>query len=110
MATSYRHFDHKERTLIYWWRNEQLSLREMARRLRRSHASISRELRRNLWCGRHYDPRGAQLLSTYRVQRRAKRERLKSKQVREYVHQKLHIGWTPETERLSGFTHTIHHV
>jgi len=96
MATSYRHLDHKERTLIYWWRKEQLSLREMGRRLRRSHTSISRELKRNRWCGKEYFPRGAQILAASRLQCRAKRDRLKSKQVRTYVHEKLQIGWTPE--------------
>ena len=96
MATSDRHLDHKERTLIYWWRKERLRLREIGRRLRRSHPSISRELRRNRWCGNPYFPRGAQLLSTDRVQRRAKRERVQSTQVRESVPQNLHIGWTPE--------------
>lgn len=96
MKQCYRHFDHKERTLIYWWKKEHLSLREIARRLRRSHTSISRELRRNRWCGQSYFPRGAQILSASRVQRQAKRDRLKSNQVREYVHQKLQIGWTPE--------------
>ncbi len=96
MEQCYRHFDHKERTLIYWWRKENLSLREIARRLRRSHTSISRELRRNRWCGQSYFPRGAQILAVSRVQRRAKRDRLKSKQVQAYVHEKLHIGWTPE--------------
>ncbi|GJL66591.1 MAG: hypothetical protein NPIRA05_15620 [Nitrospirales bacterium] len=48
------HFDHKERTLIYWGRKEDLSFREMGRRLRRSHTSISRELKRNRWCGQAY--------------------------------------------------------
>jgi len=96
MAKSYSHLDHRERTLIYWWRKEDLSLREIARRLRRSHTSISRELRRNLWCGQHYYPRGAQMLYVNRVHQRAKRYRLKSKPVRDYVHQKLRIGWTPE--------------
>ena len=96
MEQCYRHFDHKERTLMYWWRKENLSLREIARRLRRSHTSISRELRRNRWCGQSYFPRGAQILAVSRVQRRAKRDRLKSKQVQAYVHEKLHIGWTPE--------------
>ena len=96
MPKRYSHLDLKERTLIYWWRKEHLSRREIARRLQRSHASISRELRRNRWCGRHYYPRGAQMLYDDRVHRRAKRYRLKSKQVRDYVHQKLHIGWTPE--------------
>ena len=83
MTKSYRHFDHKERTLIYWWRKENLSQREMARRLRRSHASISLELRRNLWCGLRYCPRGAQILYDYRVVTRATRYRLKSKQIRD---------------------------
>jgi len=96
MGKNYSHFDHKERTLIYWWRKEQLSLRDMARRLRRSHTSISRELKRNRWCGKEYFPRGAQMLYAYRMQRRAKRDRLKSNAVRKYVHEKLHIGWTPE--------------
>jgi len=96
MAKGYKHFDHKERTLIYWWRKELLTLREMARRLRRCHTSISRELKRNRWCGKEYFPRGAQLLAGYRLQARARRERLKSQPVRAYVQQKLHMGWTPE--------------
>jgi IS30 family transposase len=96
MEQSYKHFDHQERTLIYWWRKEHLSLREMAQRLRRSHTSISRELRRNLWCGQQYFPRGAQLIAEGRLHQRAKRDRLKSKAVREYVHQKIPLGWTPE--------------
>ena len=96
MEQCYRHFDHKERTLMYWWRKEKLSLREIGRRLRRSHTSVSRELRRNRWCGKEYFPRGAQILATTRLQCRAKRDRLKSKPVRAYVHEKLEIGWTPE--------------
>jgi IS30 family transposase len=40
MAKRYKHFDHKERTLSSWWRKEHLSLREMGRRLRRSHTSM----------------------------------------------------------------------
>jgi len=96
MTKGYQHFDLKERTLIYWWRKEQLSLRKMGRRLRRSHTSIRRELRRYLWYGQHYYPRGAQLLSGYRLQERAQRERLKTKPGHEYVQQKLRIGWTPE--------------
>ena len=48
MPKNYQHLDLTERILIAGWRNEQLSLRAIARRLQRSHASISRELRRNL--------------------------------------------------------------
>ena len=57
---------------------------------------MSRGLRRNRWCGKEYFPRGAQILASDRLHYRAKRDRLKSKQVRAYVHEKLSIGWTPE--------------
>jgi IS30 family transposase len=96
MPKRYKHLDLTERTLISGWRDEQLSLREIARRLKRNHASISRELRRNLWGGHQYWPRGAQILAFARLQNRASRERLKSNSVRAYVHQQLHKGWTPE--------------
>lgn len=96
MGQHYKHFDYAERALIYWWRKEHLSLREMGRRLHRSHGSLSRELRRNLWCGLHYYPRGAQLIYGYRLQERTTRPRLKSPRLRKYVHQQLQRGWTPE--------------
>jgi len=95
MATSYRHLDHKERTLIYWWQNEQLSLREIGRRLRRSHTSIRRALRRNCWCRQPYFPRGAQMLYASRMQRRATRDRVQSNAVRTSVHQHVQLGWPP---------------
>jgi len=66
-----RHLDHRERTLIFWWRKEQLNLSEMARCLRRSHTSIRRELKRDGWCGKESFPRGAQLLAGYRREARA---------------------------------------
>jgi IS30 family transposase len=62
----------------------------------RSHSTISRELRRNLWCGRHYYIRGAQEIYEYRLHYRAQKFRLKSQAIRDYVHRKLRIGWTPE--------------
>ncbi len=96
MEKRYRHIDHKERTLVYWWWKEPLSLREIGRRLRRSHTSISRELRRNGWSQKPYFPRGGQRLADSRLRRRATRERFKSQAVREYVHPKGPLGWTPE--------------
>ena len=92
----YYHLDYRERSLIYWWRKDKVGLREIGRRLKRSHTTISRELKRNLWCGKHYYPRGAQMMYAYRIEHRAKRYRLKSKQVRTHIYQKLSIGWTPE--------------
>ncbi|MGB0911202.1 MAG: helix-turn-helix domain-containing protein [Nitrospirales bacterium] len=96
MGQQYCHLTHTERTLMYWWRKEQLPHREIGRRLGRSHSSINRELRRNLWCQKPYFTSGAQRLADARLRRRAKRERLKPNLVRAYVHQKVPLGWTPE--------------
>ncbi len=96
MTVHYTHLDKRERTLIKDWHNQDISRREIGRRLNRSHSTISRELRRNLWCGRHYYIRGAQELYEYRLKQRAQRTRLKNEATRDYVNQKLHIGWTPE--------------
>ena len=96
MAKTYQHLNLTERTLLAEWGKEPLSLREMACRLQRSHASLSRELRRNRWSRGSYWPPGAQILARARLQYRACRDRLKSKRLRAYVHQQLHKGWTPE--------------
>lgn len=96
MITHYSHLNRTERTLIKGWRKQNLSLREIGRRLNRSHTTISRELKRNLWCGRHYYIRSAQEFYEYRLKRRAQRFRLKTQWARDFVYQKLHIGWTPE--------------
>lgn len=96
MTTHYSHLNKTERTLIKDWKKQCISLREIGRRLNRSHTTISRELRRNLWCGRHYYIRGAQEFYEHRLKRRAQRFRLKTQSLRRFVHQKLSIGWTPE--------------
>ena len=96
MATYYTHLNKTERTLLKDWRNQGVSMREIGRRLNRSHTTISRELRRNLWCGKHYYIRSAQEFYERRLQQRAQRYRLKTQSIRDFVHQKLHIGWTPE--------------
>ncbi len=93
---NYSHLDKRERTLIKDWHKRDVSLREIGRRLNRSHTTISRELRRNLWCGKHYYIRGAQEIYERRLKRRAQRYRLKTESIRKYVIGKLHIGWTPE--------------
>lgn len=96
MTKYYSHLNKTERTLIKDWKNQDISIREIGRRLGRSHTTISRELRRNLWCGRYYYIRSAQELYERRLKQRAQRYRLKTKSIRNFVHQKLSIGWTPE--------------
>ncbi|MDO8657122.1 MAG: helix-turn-helix domain-containing protein, partial [Candidatus Levybacteria bacterium] len=44
----YKHFSLEERERIFAFKQEGLSLREIAKRLGRSHTSLSRELRRNI--------------------------------------------------------------
>ncbi|MBL4818061.1 MAG: IS30 family transposase [Deltaproteobacteria bacterium] len=97
MGQKYNHLNHSERTLIFWWKKDKLSIREMARRMKRSHTTISRELRRNYWLPNDgYSARGAQERYEFRLKRRARRFRLKSEFVRSYVTEKLSNGWTPE--------------
>jgi len=96
MGAHYSHLDKRERTLLKDWRGQGLGIREIGRRLNRHHSTISRELRRNLWSGKHYYIIGAEQIYAARMRRRAQRYRLKSPSIRAYVHQKLLIGWTPE--------------
>jgi transposase, IS30 family len=97
MSQCYKHLSHSERTLIYWWLKDNLSIREMGRRMNRSHSTISRELKRNLWFSNpNYSPRGAQQKYEWRLQRRATRYRLKEPCIRRYVIDRLQAGWTPE--------------
>ena len=105
MGNYYFHLDKRERTLIKQWRHEGLGLREIGRRLDRSHSSISRELKRNLWCGKHYYVRSAQEMCEQRLKKRAQRFRLKNQHTRDYLHAKLKVGWTPEiiSGRLKAF-------
>jgi len=74
------------------------SIREVARRLRRSHSTISRELKRNIssiYVPTYY-PHPANDKYINRVVFRARRLRLKSEETKKYVIEKLKIGWMPE--------------
>ncbi|WP_317933587.1 IS30 family transposase [Halioxenophilus sp. WMMB6] len=93
---SYKHLTYSERTLIKDWMNKGHSYREIGRRLNRSHTTISREIKRNLWCGEHYYLRSAQEFYEARMKNRAQRFRLKTPQTRTYVIEKLNQGWSPE--------------
>ncbi|MBU1000888.1 helix-turn-helix domain-containing protein [Patescibacteria group bacterium] len=44
----FKHLSLMERELLYGWRKEKVSLREIGRRLGRDHTSLSDELKRNL--------------------------------------------------------------
>ena len=113
MAKNYTHLDSRERYLIYNWRLEGHSLREMGRRLGRNHSTISRELQRNRRIHHHWFPLHAQMLYQRRMAMRAQRFRLKTMAIRRFVHAKLAIGWTPELisgrlKKLEALPNTSH--
>ena len=66
-----------------------------ARLLNRSHATISREIRRNkyYYYVPTYYPHPAQFYYEQRMKERAKRIKLKSIEAQQYVADKLKLGW-----------------
>jgi len=71
------------------------SLREIARALGKSHATVSRELKRN-GMDKEYVAYRADRFAMRRKKRAARRKRLKNDVTRRYVHEKLKLGWSPE--------------
>lgn len=98
MARHFQHLTQHERDLVAVWRGQGMSLRTMATRLRRSHTTLSRELRRNVPPIRrgYYLAHKAQARATAREQTSHRRERLRSSRVRRYVTRQLAQGWSPE--------------
>jgi IS30 family transposase len=78
------------------WAKE--SIRSIAKRLGRSHTSISREIKRNL--PRVYNPRLAEARAQERRTERGRHDRLKNEAMRAYVVAELKKGLSPE--QISG--------
>lgn len=92
---AYVHLTPDERFRIFTWRRDGLSQAEIARRLGRSPATLSRELRRNA-SGRDYVPHWAQ--SRYQARRRRcrRRARFEDRRLRRVVVDFLQRGFSPE--------------
>jgi transposase, IS30 family len=95
----YSHLSLYEREQLFVYKRQGKSRREIAKLLKRSHSTISREIRRNsqihpLMTG--YLGSSAQLQAKKRKAQAGKRDRLKDQKIRDYVKQQLKIGWTPE--------------
>lgn len=88
-----------ERDKIALWYSQNMSLREIARRLGRSASSISREIKRNSF-GEYYVSIYAQGVASRRKIRSGQRVNLKNDFVFSYVMKKLRSGWSPE--QISG--------
>lgn len=93
----YRHLSLEERVELYSQLKLGVSLREIARKLGRTHSSLSRELKRHTRYGRPYKP----VLANRRANRWATEQRykapLKGTRTLTYVLEKLRLGWSPET-------------
>jgi transposase, IS30 family len=90
-----------ERDLIALWHGQKLSVRQIARQLKRSPATISREIRRNVWKDKntkknYYVSCHAQGLTDERKSLAGKRHPLKNAFVYAYVVERLKWGWSPE--------------
>lgn len=90
---AYTRVTEEERNLIYRWRQDAISLREIARRLGRATSSICRELVRNLGL-RGYRPKQAQ--EKAQVQAKRPGPRRFTDEVRVDAEARLKEGWTPE--------------
>lgn len=84
-----------DRDSIAVWFAAGVPIREIARRLRRDHSVISREIRRNK-SGKHYVAIAAAAKSKKRKQEAGLREPLGNPKLYAYVLARLRDGWSPE--------------
>ncbi len=93
---TYQQLTLEEREVIYGLQKQGLSLRTIAVKLGRSHATLSRELRRNKRKDNLYLPCFAQVQAGFRISNQRKGARLKSPLIHDYVREHLRLGWSPE--------------
>lgn len=112
MKTGYLQIKIEEREKIAIFRAAGKSVRAIAQALGRHHSTILREIQKNGAPVNHgyYLPHLAQQRAAFRKQCGGKRKRLKSKEVRQYVIDKLTLGWSPEqiAGRIAIETPTCH--
>lgn len=89
----------EEREKYFLWKAQGVSLREIGRRLGRSHSTFSREPKRNAKYGVAYIPCKAQKVADRVAKRQRYKAPLKNPQIFLYVREHLRepFGWSPET-------------
>ncbi len=97
----FKHLSLVEREILYGGLSQGLSLREIGKRLKRDHTSLSDELKRNIKYGRcyfgnKYLPCKAQALADKRALKQRQKAPLKNPEVFLYVRKKLRSGLSPE--------------
>ena len=93
----YNHLSLEEREKLYALKEKGLSLRKTAKQLKRDHASLSRELRRNAKYGIPYIPCKAHAKYLQRAEKQRYQAPLKSPRIYLYVKKHLKMKWSPET-------------
>lgn len=99
---TYSHLTIEERERLYALREQGISLRKIAKQLKRSQSSLTRELQRNIKYGNEYFkneylPCKAQALAEKRAREQRYKAPLKSPQIFLYVRKHLREdGWSPE--------------
>src|SRR5512138_2412914 len=97
MHRQYYHVSRVERGQIMFLKMWGLKVAEIARRIGRNKATISRELRRNISpYTSGYTDESAQIWAERRRQQASRRSRLKNGRIRDYVEKQLEAGWSPE--------------
>ena len=98
----YSHLSLIERELMSIYKAQGKSINEIGQLLERSSSTISRELKRNAppIHTNYYVGYRAHLRSGKRISNAHKRKKLKNNLIRNYVENKLKLGWTPE--QISG--------
>jgi len=91
----------QERDLIAIWYGQKIPIRQIAKRLKRYHSSILREIKRNTWKDKktkqkYYVSIHAQAIAGWRKSQAGKRHPLKNPEICSYVLRKLRNGWSPE--------------
>jgi IS30 family transposase len=93
----YKHLNLKEREILFALLWQKAPLRTIATVLKRSHTTLSRELRRNTKYAQLYIPCKAQDYADLRLHQQRQQARLKSPEIYAYVREKLSLRWSPET-------------
>ena len=104
----YLHINGNERDFIAVQKSQGVSIRSIAKKLGRSPASVSREIRRNrLSSIAGYSAITAQIKTEERIAISRRRHPLKNQDVYSYTLERLRWGWSPE--QISGRLRQIEH-
>lgn len=92
----YKHLSLEEREKIYLWKNEGKSFREIGRKLKRDHKTISKDWIEGSKYFQEYIPCKVHRRALERAQNQRTRAPLKNTLIWQYVRDKLRERWTPE--------------